>query len=350
MRSDSLRRVSKRLFWFAFALSLLSLPWAQGARANDMDFALSRLSRGACQNTLSDSGSFALRSGGMQTLREDTQAWRQLVTQLTPAVAPAILAPVTTGGPAGFDVSLETNVTKINNRASYWERGSQGSGPNAFDTCDGRNDNVNPALTSNRLHFSKGLPFGFTLGATVGRLYNTSLWLVGFDLKIALIEGMRRWAIPDVAVRAAVNTTIGQAPYTLTAMAVDVIASKNLVVGKAMTLSPYLGGGMVLSFATSDLVDLTPNIDARNCAAGGDPVCNAQGLGASADDVGHDRPFKDLTLKRYRAFVGLAMRYKLFSLAGEFMFDLLAPDSADKSAGRNTPRQWTVNLAPGLTF
>lgn len=315
-----------------------------------MDLSLSRLSRGACQDTLSDSDSFSLRSGGMATLREDNQAWAQLITQLTPVVAPAVLAPVTTGGPAGFDVSLQTNVTRINDRASYWQRGSEGSGGAANDTCDGRNRNVSSALTSNRLHFSKGLPFGFTLGGTVGRVYNTSLWLVGADIKIALLEGLRRWPMPDVAVRGAVNTTVGKAAYTLTAVAADLIVSKNLVAARAVTLAPYLGAGMLFSFAKSGLVDLTPNIDASNCAAGEDPVCNKQGLGASSTDVAHDRPFKELSLMRYRAFGGLALRYKLFSLAGEFMFDLVRPHNADKTAGRDTPRQWSVNVAPGLSF
>jgi hypothetical protein len=250
----------------------------------------------------------------------------------------------------GFDVSFETNVTKISDQTGYWSRGSNGSGPQAFDTCNGRNDDVSPVLTSNRLRISKGLPLGFTIGATVGRVYNTSLWLVGGDLKLALIEGLRRWPMPDVAVRGAVNTTVGNAAYTLTSVAADLILSKNIVTANVMQLSPYAGAGMVYTFATSELVDLTPNIDALNCAAGTDPVCDDQGLGASPDDIGHDRPFRDLTLRRYRAFLGLALRYKLFALAAEFMFDLVKPHTADDSAGRNTPRQWTVNVAPGMTF
>jgi hypothetical protein len=315
-----------------------------------MDLALTRLSRGACRQTLSDADPLVLRTGGVQTLSEDNAAWRQMVTQLSPAVTPAVLAPVTTSGPAGFDLSFETNVTRLNDGANYWERGSRGQGPDAVDTCNGRNRDVSPVLTSNRLHFAKALPLGFTIGATVGRVYNTSLWLVGGDLKLALIEGLRRWPVPDVAVRAAVNTTVGNAPYTLTSMAADLILSKNITTARVMQLSPYAGTGLVYTWASSELVDLTPNVDALNCAAGGDSVCNDGGLGASSDDIGHDRPFRDLTLRRYRAFVGLAMRYELFTLAAEFMFDLVKPHDADSSAGRSTPRQWTLNVAPGMTF
>jgi len=315
-----------------------------------MDLALSRLSRGNCGATLSDANPFVLRTGDNQTLREDNRAWAQLVTQLTPVVTPAVLAPVTTSGPAGFDVSFETNVTSINDKANYWERGSRGHGPEAFDTCNGRNRDVSPLLVNNRIHFAKALPLGFTIGATVGRVYNTSLWVVGGDIKLALIEGLRSWAMPDVAVRGAVNTTVGNVPYTLTSVATDLILSKNIVTARVMRLSPYLGAGMVFSFASSELVDLTPNIDAAACAAGSDPVCSDGGLGATADDIGHDRPFKNLSLRRYRAFAGLAMRYQLFSLAAEIIFDLVEPHEADKANGRSTPRQWTFNVAPGMTF
>ena len=97
-----------------------------------MDLQLSRLSTStdgslsdedACGLTLTDAGSsFSLRypqdpsdpnSDLLQRLSPDNRDWRQLVTQLAPAVAPAILAPVTTTGPAGFDVSVETNITGI---------------------------------------------------------------------------------------------------------------------------------------------------------------------------------------------------------------------------------------------
>jgi hypothetical protein len=53
---------------------------------------------------------------------------------------------------------------------------------------------------------------------------------------------------------------------------------------------------------------------------------------------------------RYRGFVGLAMRYKLFALAAEFMVDLVPPGESDGRAGKGTPRQWSFNAAPSLSF
>jgi hypothetical protein len=334
-----------------------------------MDLELSRLSKStdpglsdadACGLTLSSAGSsLSLRypedpsnpnSNLQQRLSPDNRAWRQLVTQLSPAIAPAILAPVTTTGPAGFDVAIETNITGISDGAQYWQRGSRGHGDLSRPTCDGQNRFVRPTLTSNRIHFSKGLPFGITLGGTVGKLYETSLWIVGMDVKLALVEGLRTWAVPDVAVRAAVNTAVGDSQYSLTVASADLVLSKNLVTGRVMTISPYLGAGLVWTFASSELVDLTPNINSVACSAGTDPVCNASGLGASQDDIGHDVPFADVRFMRYRGVLGLAMRYKLFALAAEAMIDLVPPEDASKHAGKSTPRQWTINAAPSLSF
>jgi hypothetical protein len=347
-----------------------------GAQAQDMDLQLSRLSRStdpnisdtdACGLTLGQgSGSaaqFPLRypedpsnpnSPLLQRLSPDNRAWAQLITQLSPAIAPALLAPVTTTGPAGFDVAVETNITSISSGAQYWERGSRGHGEASLQTCDGHNQFVTSTLNSNRIHFSKALPLGVTLGGTVGKVWNTSLWIVGMDLKLALVEGMRTWAIPDVAVRAAVNTAVGDSTYSLTVLSSDVVLSKNLVTGRVMTISPYLGAGILWTFAASELADLTPNIDALNCSAGKDNFCNnnpkGKPIGASQDDIGHDVPFKDLRFMRYRGTLGLAMRYKLFALAAEFVIDLVPPDQADSRAGKNTGRQWTANVAPALSF
>ncbi len=326
------------------------LGLASQAHAEDMDLALSRLSRGTCEDTI-PGGDFVLRRGDTQTLSPDNAAWSRLVTQLAPVVMPAVLAPVTTSGPRGFDFALQTSITGIDSDAEYWEKGTRGHGSAARATCDGRNRFVSSALTSNRLSVAKGLPFGFTLGAELGRVWNTSLWTVGGHVKWALIEGYRRWALPDLAVRAAANTLVGDSQMSMVAIAADLIVSKNIVVARAMQIAPYAGGGVGVIFASSELVDLTPNIDATRCAAGQDPACDTLAPNDRRDDIGHDQAFKELTLTRTRAFVGFQLRYRVFAFASEFAFDIVPPRTADKDAGSGgLARQWTVNLAPSLSF
>jgi len=84
--------------------------------------------------------------------------------------------------------------------------------------------------------------------------------------------------------------------------------------------------------------------------AGIDPVCNAHGLGASSDDLGHDQAFPKLLLMRYRAVLGLWLRYRVFAFAAEGSFDLVRPDRADSDLPAPAPRQWSVQFAPSLSF
>jgi hypothetical protein len=113
---------------------------------------------------------------------------------------------------------------------------------------------------------------------------------------------------------------------------------------------PYLGVGALLNYARGQPVDLTPNIDATACAAGTDPVCNAQGLGASDADLAHDRAFKKLLLMRYRALLGLWLRVRMFAFAAEATIDLARPDQADSDVKAKTARQWSLSFAPSISF
>jgi hypothetical protein len=321
---------------------------AHVARAHDLGLTLGRLSRGECERTLSSADNFALSENGEPILHPDRDAFAGLVSQLSGALAPSLLAPVTTRGPSGFDIAFATGIANIDQHAETWRRGTRGAG--TPETCDGRNDDVPSVLALNQLRFVKGLPFGISLGANVGVLHGLRLWTFGSELKIAIIEGsLKRW-LPSLALRAASNTLIGDGALSLSAFAFDAVASREFVAAHMLQVVPYVALGAVLSRASSSPVDLTPNIDANACAAGEDPTCNAQGLGASNDDFAHQRAFPKLLLMRYRALLGLWLRYRLFALAVEASFDLVRPDHADHDVPENTPRQWGVQFAPSLSF
>src|SRR5262245_3478988 len=86
---------------------------AARARADDMTLWLGRLSEGEGARTLSDADDFALRVDGTQVLAIDRDAYARLVSQISGALAPNLLAPVTTRGPSGFDIGFETAITDI---------------------------------------------------------------------------------------------------------------------------------------------------------------------------------------------------------------------------------------------
>jgi hypothetical protein len=334
--------------WLCLSLASLGLSvLPTRAHARDMHLRLGRLSSGACEGTLSGAADFALASDTNGVLAPDNVAYAQLVSQLAFAIAPPLLAPVTTGGPAGFDIGFDMMATGIDRRADYWKRGSAGAGP---ATCDGRNNDVSRALVGQRVRFSKGLPMGLSIGANVGVIDGLGLYTLGGELKLALLEGATEPWSPSLALRVASTALIGESALTLTSNALDVIVSKEFAAAYVLHVTPYLGLGALLNQARSQAYDLTPNIDAIACAAGTDAVCNAQGLGASRADLAHDRSFGKLLLMRYRAVIGLWLRVRAFAFAAEATIDLVRPDRADSDVKNKTARQWSLSFAPSVSF
>jgi hypothetical protein len=326
------------------------LCWActQGARADAMALTLSRLSRGACERTLSDADDFALATRDGPVLTPDRDAYATLVAQLSGALAPPLLTPVTTRGPSGFDLAFSTRITDIDQSSPSWQRGTRGSGTSL--TCDGRNTDPRRVLAGNELRFVKGLPLGISLGGSVGFVHGIAQWTIGTELKVAIIEGVVTPWVPSVAVRVATNTLVGDSDLSLSAFSFDLLASREIAVARVMQVVPYVALGALLNRASAGAVDLTPNIDAAACAAGRDAVCNAQGLGTSSADLAHQRKFPTLLMLRYRALLGVWLRYRLFAVAAEASVDLVRPDRADRDVPSGTRRQWSLTLAPSLSF
>ncbi|MET0344434.1 MAG: hypothetical protein ABW252_25700 [Polyangiales bacterium] len=314
---------------------------ASGARAEVMALALERLSAGDCAGTLTAPA--VLRSGEGPALTPDREAWRALVSELSGALAAHPLGPVIGSGPRGFELALETNVTDIDAGARAWRRGTRGRG---VRTCAGENDAVRPVLVSNRLRVDKGLPLGATLGASVGRLRATGSYLVGAALKLALLEDALGGNLPDLALRGALTSLVGEPSLTLFVITADALISDRFVVAQQIVLAPFAGAGAVWTRARTEAVDLTPNIDAEACALGSDPRC----AGASDDDLAHDVQFASLSLLRYRVFGGVSARYRFAALALSASADLLPPGLGELGRGPTTRRQWTLSVAPSLTF
>ncbi len=316
---------------------LLTALVAVPVQARELE--LSRLSKGDCAATRGDP--LILQRDGVPSLRPDQAAFRELASQLAEAVAPTQIAPVTTSGPAGFDVSLETLVSTLH-ESSALERGLGGGAA----TCDGRGS-VPGQLFGNRLRFDKGLPLGLSLGAQAGLIHDTGLYVVGVNAQLALLEEV--WRLPDLALRAAITRMIGAQELTLYVMAFDAVLSQRFVLLERVELAPFAGLGVRWTRVHAR-ADLTPNVDAVDCAAGRDVVCNAGGLGASRDDFAHDVRFEHVSQLRYRAFAGLRMRVSYFALAGSFAFDPVLPRLGDRGQGDTTARQWTLSVAPSVTF
>lgn len=319
------------------AMVLLS---PRAVQADDMSIALSRL------RTEQSAGAF----------QADNDAFTRLVSQLGFALAAPNLAPARTTGYRGFYIGFETSVVGIDSGAEYWALGTEGD---AMST--GRNRFVASALTSSRLALRKGLPYGLEIGASLGRFYNTDSWIWGGELRIALLEGFREGAmgfIPDLAVRGAVRTLSGESELHITVPSFDIIASKPIVLGGAVVFTPIVAAQLMWIVADSELVDLTPDIDAfAMCGvAPGQPQVgdrsNIQCTGGagSTQDLGNNQVFNDVRAFRARMSIGAELRYRVFTFNAAIHWDLKAPGDIDADVPDDLPRQWDFSVGLGATY
>lgn len=282
---------------------------------------------------------------GTREFCADDLAWGGIAEQLGISMAPPVLTPGRTLGPASFYVGLEGFISNISGGRSFWQRGTEGDATSALE---GENRFATNALYWQRLQIRKAFPLGFELGTSMAHLFSTSYWSLGFDVKWSILEGFRTGGqgfIPDLAVRGAVQTLLGETEFNLTIPSVELILSKTIVLASAGTITPYLAGQYVWILGDSELVDLTPQQDART---------------GGAADYNNNAVFAQIRSSRLRGVVGLQGRYGVLTLTGAIVFDLNqvsathgidpAFDPTPSVIQPLLPRQWTANFGVGFSF
>ncbi|MBX3271917.1 MAG: hypothetical protein KF729_16735 [Sandaracinaceae bacterium] len=340
------------------ALVLLTALCApSGAQAQTMNIAVSRLRiesqdqiafpETPCPSTFTVDGRALTRDWC-----PDEDAWRRVMTQFGASLIPPILTQAGTRGVRGIYVGFETWLTGIDNGQEYWHRAVEGDGGSADHS---RSRFVDGVLGWGRLNVRKGLPFGFELGTNIGYLANTTYWTLGLEVRWALWEGFRDgvgW-IPDFAVRAAVQTLLGDGEFNVTVPSVDLILSQPIVVGNSVEITPSVFAQIAWLFADSELVDLDPDTsafdtcmpEAETPAAGSPPYCRGEGM-----QLNHNVVMPSIRSTRVRVGGGLQLRYEWFTLMGSFLADVARPADLDGNLPGDLPAQWQVNIGTGLTF
>jgi len=322
-----------------------------------MDLALSRLSYpSAAGDAYCDSRPDGSGNPTVMGCADDGQ-WRSLITEFTGALIPPMLTPARTRGPRSFFVGIDTSITGISANSTFWHRGTEGQSPLA-DT----NRQVDGVLAWTRITVRKAFPFGFELGTTIGYLVNTSYWALGAEIRWSILEGWlsRDWLVPDIAFRGAVQTLVGDQEFNATVAVADVSISNGIIVGDAFELTPITGGQVAWTWADSELVDLTPGINAfSTCmpspmtpANPGEPSCAGSG-----NDYNNNAVFASIRTIRPRAFVGLQARYEAFTLIGMFSGDLIPPTDIGSNHLNDVmgnplriDRQWRIDVGAGLSY
>jgi hypothetical protein len=361
-------RARTSLGFILVAAVLYGVP--AGASAERMDLALSRLRVAAedpainpattCPTSFTGSGGDVL----VRSFCPDEDAWRSLVTQFAGALAPPILLPAHTRGMRGLYVGLESWITGIESGRDYWARGTEGD-----ELTTERNRFVDSVLVWNRLNVRKGLPFGFEIGTNVGFAVNTSYWTLGLEVRWSLIEGLRdrnsAVYFPSLSVRGSVQTLVGDSELNVTVPALDVTLGERFIIGNAVEFSPYVGGQVLWIFGDTELVDLTPDVDAlRACDPNPYPPGHPMGPQPDAmgnwprapycrgdgSDLNHNVVFPRIRSMRARGFLGLQLRYEWFALTGAFAVDIFAPRDLDDSIPTDAPRQWQAQVGVGVSY
>ncbi len=329
------------------------------AMAQDMNIALSRL-RIRSEDPIVNPGtpcSSTFNEAGMARERlycPDNDAWRRVMTQFGGALIPPILTNAGTRGVRGIYVGFETALTGIDNDQEYWHRAVEGDG-GSMDF--GRSRFTDSVLAWGRFNVRKGLPFGFELGTNIGYMANSTYWTLGLEIRWALFEGFREDAgwIPDFAVRAAVQTLLGDGEFNVTVPSIDFILSEPFVVGSSVEITPSAFFQFAWVFADSELVDLNPDVSAfdtcdpdpttPDAMSSSPPYCRGNGM-----ELNHNIVFPSIRSTRARLGGGLNIRYEWFTFMVSFLMDVLTPAELDGQLPADIPRQWQTDLGIGLTF
>ncbi|MDB4966095.1 MAG: hypothetical protein JWN44_1784 [Myxococcales bacterium] len=246
--------------------------------------------------------------------------YKSLMSELSVVMAPRPLSPADTLGYSGFQVAFETSFTQISNNADYWQRGVENVSSSFLPTVS----------VMARKGIWLPLP-GFEIGAGATKLIDSNMYAVNGYAKLALHEGFHNWALPSFAVRGAVSHLLGASQVDLTTLSIDAALSKSFGLGGTVTLDPYVGAAVLLSFVRAQVIDTTPNTDAFTD-------------GPASNDVNANTTFPDPdTIVRWRVFAGFRLLYAFFALTGEFVYTF-CNDTAS-SCGKTSPMSITDRSA-----
>ena len=354
----------------AGAVIALLLFGPAAVRADDMDISLARLRVATSGGGALPAGCSATgENGSPRDYCADVDGWNGLVSELGGSMIPPVLSPARTVGYGGFYVGVEGWLTPISD-AGRWHYGTEGDSTAGAESCGpnygagdlGCNRFPSRTLIWSRVSARKGFPFGFELGTHFASLLSTEYWAWGLEVKWALFEGFRSGIagiLPDIAVRGMVNTMVGEAEFNMTIPSVDIVISKPIAVLGAGTITPFVSGQLAWILADSELVDLTPEIDAfAECEPAPDSTMTTctrstaiPGGRMPGQDYNNNTTFPKVRATRTRLALGVQGRYEQITLSASFAFDLQEPSTgSDELTNNDLRRQIQVTAGAGLTF
>jgi len=148
--------------------------------------------------------------------------FKDLTADLGAALSYKAIRPAEPMGSLGFDIGFEITSTKMESNAL--ELATSGNAPSQ--------------LLVPKLHISKGLPFGFDIGAFYTSVPSSNIGLIGGELSYALYEGGT--FSPAVSIRGTFSRLTGVDQLNLTTKGLELSISKGFAF-----FTPYAGIGQV---------------------------------------------------------------------------------------------------------
>ncbi len=231
----------------ALLAAVCALAAAPARAAEPLDLDLARL--GAPTAAVWSALQPGLAAADAATLAGDAQVrFGRLASDLALAFSSPLLQPGSTTGYAGFAFGLEAGYAQVKHGVVGTPTLAGFTAPDYWVTRS-----MKPgALFIPGLHVRKGLPFSLELGGRLMYLAQSSYYGAQLEAKWALLEGYRSY--PDVAVRGAWTTVLGQRDLRLNTLEGDVLVSKRFGVNAVTSFTPYLGARFTqMSASTGDI-------------------------------------------------------------------------------------------------
>ena len=295
------------------------------------------------------------RVTGVQLNADAETRFRSLMSELGMVLSPAIVTPADTLGFAGFQISVELGLTRINNDKVYWD------GVDAVSPQNRLASRPDPWLTTVGMFVRKGiwLPVpSMEVGAGFIHLLQSQMIAYQAYAKLALLEGFQHWPLPSVALRAGLSHVTGSAEARLDVANFDVLASKAVGIAGTFRLEPFGGWSYVMIRAKSGFIDATPGCDGHltNSGLAGGAYC---GPTLPDNDLAANFQFRNQSaILRQRYFGGMKLKFAAVFLAAQYEF-IPAGRSRDTRTGDGMPlsgakdssgRQTRVSISGGLDF
>ncbi len=213
--------------------------------------------------------------------RTDSKAYGSLMSEVSLAMGPRMVGPAASLGALGIEAAYELSFVGINSSNDYW-----------IDSVA----SPEPTLTTGQLRVRKGMPYGIQLGGSLTHMTDSNLWAIGAEFNMSLVDGFVN--VPDVAVRASVETVLGNADLSMLIVGADLVASKSFGIAGLLALQPWAGYSFVFTHVQTHQIDVYV----------GDTAIEPEKM-----------LLKELQHFSHRAAFGLRVVVTRVSIGGEFM-------------------------------